>query len=185
MFLEIVIPFAIVVGAYLLRFLLKKPFYYDPYGKETKRLSKKDNENEFIRVSISDAEKLDNREIKIIGDINEIEQIVQKTRGKGFRIDAITGPIADAKMGELIHLSDMNINIHMADNKPMHHFAIIGPHLFLESPHTTDLMSRSSLGIRYPYANYYDLFKKRLITTGGNQREQLIQSYDQKSMSPP
>lgn len=163
MLFEIFIPFVIVGGAYAVRLLFKKPLYYDPYGKETKKLSKDDIDT-FIQSSIVDAEQLENKEIKIIGDMDEIKKIIEKTKTKQFKIDAIIGPSAEQNMHDelLTILRNTNIKIRIAAKRPQHHFAIIGPNILVESPHTASLAeNRVSLGIKRPYMDYYELFRGR------------------------
>ncbi|MGA9099187.1 MAG: hypothetical protein WB392_09680 [Methanotrichaceae archaeon] len=157
MLIDIVIPFGLVFVVFVARWLLKKPLFYDPYGAETKRLKKEKNINFFLDDSINDAVESGKREIKIIADMNEIEKIVDKTKDKEFNIEAITGP---KEKFELIKPLANNIKVHRLSNRPVEHFAIIGPNLLVETPHQLKEFA-GALGIRHPYASYYSLFTKR------------------------
>ena len=163
--LVVLIPFAIVGLAYLVRFLLHKPFYYDPYGKETKRISKIDDANKFIEDGILDADTIQDKRIRIIGDMDELIQIFEKTKDKQFDMKAITGPkLYDEKQREkvLALLSNKNVKIYVIDRRPQHHFAIIGPNILVESPHPPwPIENQLSIGIRRPHRDFYESFQRR------------------------
>ena len=155
---------------YLIRFLLNKPLYYDPYGKESKKLSKPNDQSSFINDLIRDAQNLNKKEIKIIADVDEIDQSVQKIKDKGFKVKAISGletdsetsPETNKELNELKKQSDKGIELRQTKKGPSKHFAIIGPHLLVESPHSITMSGKRSLfGIKFPNYNYYNYFNNQ------------------------
>lgn len=152
------LPFIIVFLYYIMRLYFNKPIYYDPYGKESKKLPNYDKKIQFFARMIKDANRLDDKEIKIVADIDEIEKIIDMSSQKGFSIKAITGPMEGR---EFAPRPINEIQIIKARRRPINHFAIIGPHLIIESPHPKSFIGGMALGILYPNAGLYREFIRR------------------------
>jgi hypothetical protein len=158
MLIDIIVPLAIVGGTYLIRYLLKKPLFYDLYGKESKKIANRDTETKCINELIEDAQRLGMNEVKIIADIDEVKHMIQKTKDKSFKIKAITSSKTPGELAEMNVLQNGLLEIRQSETRPMKHFAIIGPHLFIESPHSITTEERTAFVIRFPKCNYYTHF---------------------------
>jgi len=156
--IDIVVPVAIVLVIYAIRYFLKKPLVYDLYGKKSKKITKHDEEIKYIIDYISDAEKSGVKEIKIIADADEATQIIDHAKNKEFKIKAIIGP-GDELLNLNLNQNDL-IEVRILENRPEKHFAIIGPHLFIESPHSALKKERSVLCITNPSYKYFRYFSK-------------------------
>lgn len=152
--IDVAIPVVLVLAIYAIRyFLQKKPLVYDLYGKKSKKITKHDDEIKCINEYISDAETNDVKEIKVIADADEVNQIINCAKNKDIKIKAIIGPDTGTQL-ENINL----IEVKKLETRPEKHFAIIGPHLLIESPHPAFKKDRSVLCITYPAYKYFNYF---------------------------
>lgn len=151
---EIAVPIGIVTAAYVIRALFGIPFYVDPYGKKSEKLTH-EKMDQFINWALCDAEKLGKKNIKIVSDKDELEKILPLLIRKGFATNAVIGPLNEESIQNVSNIR--NFSIKCLNERPLHHFAIIGPHLLVENPHEEN-QGGSGLGIHYPDVNYYNIF---------------------------
>lgn len=159
--IDIIIPLVIVGGTYLIRYLKKMPLFYDLYGKESKKISNHNNVKKYMNELIADASRLEMKEVKIIADADEVKQMIQETKKEGFKIKAITSFKDPIELEEMNLLQNDLIEIRESQTRPMKHFAIIGPHLLVESPHSIASEEKSAFVIRHPGSKYYNYFINR------------------------
>lgn len=154
--IDAIIPVVLVLVVYAIRYFLKKPLVYDLYGEKSKKITKHDDEIKYICEYINDAEKNNMKEIKVIADADEVVQIIDCVENKEFKIKAIIGPSNELENSNL--RQNNLIEIRRSKSRPEKHFAIIGPHLFVESPHSAFKKERSVLCITYPEYKYFNYF---------------------------
>ena len=176
-FVEWFIAILIVIVIYLISRLSKMPYYIDPYGEQSIRLTNRHSKIYWLASHIVSFLTLGKykcttstlwRAKKIIEEADRgicepleikftageagkgMRESIRLALEKGFKVILLTGsPYCDAvdEIKEFIKNSKFELYINV-EHRPERHFAIIAnKHIFLEVPHTPYQEKKFSLGI--------------------------------------
>lgn len=190
MFAEIFIGILLVIFCYLVSRAFKMPFYIDPYGAESVRLTNRLNPISMVasriipfltfgKYKILSSSAWRAKKIGAAASSEEkplVAKFVTGETGKGMResiglalkrgfkvILLTSSPYCDAIDAIKEFLTHTKFELYIDVNRrPEHHFTIIAnKHIFLEVPHTPIQEKKCSLGINNAHPEILDFYTEK------------------------